>query len=96
MQIVLGLLIAAVVGGAIHFLAPHRETRGAALAPLAAVASGGVVWTALTWAGFGIDNPLLWLSAAVVPAVVTLPLVLWLSASRTRADEAERARLRVR
>jgi peptidoglycan/LPS O-acetylase OafA/YrhL len=94
-QIVLGILIAAVVGLALHFVLPRRGTRGVALAPLVAAAAGAVAWTALTWAGWGIDNPLLWLSALVVPAVVTVPVVLVLGAARERRDAEERARLHI-
>lgn len=95
MHILLGILIAAAVGVLAHFSMPRRLTRGVALAPLLAAAAGAVAWTALTWAGLGIDNPLLWLAALAVPALVTFPSVAWLGASRTRHDAAERARLRI-
>lgn len=96
MQILLGILIAAVVGIAAHFALPQRPTRGVALAPLIAAASGAVAWTALTWAGLGPENPLIWLAALAVPALVTVPVVMTLSAARVRSDTAERERLRLR
>lgn len=96
MQLLLGILIGAVIGVAVHFGLPQRNTRGAGLAPLLGAAVGAVSWTALTWAGLGVDNPLLWLSAIVLPAVVTIPVIAWLSASRSRADAAARERLSAR
>jgi hypothetical protein len=93
MQIVLALLIAAAIGAGVHFLLPHRSTRGVVLAPMIAAAVGGVVWTALTWAGLGIENPWIWLAAIVAPIVVTVPAVLLISAARVRGDARERARL---
>ncbi len=96
MQILLGILIAAVVGIAAHFALPQRPTRGVALVPLIAAASGAVAWTALTWAGLGPENPLIWLAALAVPALVTVPVVMALSAARVRSDAAERERLRLR
>jgi uncharacterized membrane protein YeaQ/YmgE (transglycosylase-associated protein family) len=94
-QIVLGILLAAIVGIVAHYALPHRTTRGVAVAPLLAAGAGAVVWTVLTWAGWGIDNPLLWLAAVVVPAAVTLPVVLFVSRARADRDAAERARLRI-
>jgi hypothetical protein len=95
-QIVLGILIAAVIGVAVHYALPQKLTRGAALAPLLAAAVGAISWMALTWAGLGPDNLLLWLAAVAVPAIVTVPVIAGLAASRTRADAAARERLRIR
>ncbi|WP_125131708.1 hypothetical protein [Microbacterium sp. 10M-3C3] len=96
MQILLGILFGTAVGIAVHFAVPARPTRGVALLPLIGAAVGAVVWTALTWAGWGADNPLLWLSAIVLPAVVTVPVGIALSSVRARRDAAVQARLRTR
>lgn len=92
MQILLGLIIGAVVGLAVHFTLGHRDLRGAALAPLVGAAASGVVWTAATWAGLGVDSPILWIVAVVAPAATTLVLIPLLSRVRERADADERAR----
>ncbi|MFG6502560.1 hypothetical protein [Microbacterium sp. P05] len=93
MQIILAIVIGAAIGFAAHFLVAYRSTRGVAVAPLIGAAVGAAWWTALTWAGVGIDNPWIWLSAIAVPALVTV-LTLWLlGVSRTRADDRERQRL---
>jgi peptidoglycan/LPS O-acetylase OafA/YrhL len=94
-QIVLGILIGALVGLAVHYVLRDRRTRGVALAPIIGAAVAAVVWTALTWAGLGIDNPLLWLAALAVPAIVTVPAILVLSAARARRDALERERLQI-
>ncbi|RKT36572.1 hypothetical protein DEU34_1087 [Microbacterium sp. AG1240] len=93
MQIALALLIAVVIGVALHVALPHRQKRGVVVAPAIAAAAGVITWAALTWAGVGIDNPWIWLSAITVPAVVTAPLVLALGAARVRGDERERRSL---
>lgn len=93
MQIALALLIAVVIGIALHFALPHRQKRGVVVAPAIAAAAGVITWAALTWAGVGIDNPWIWLSAIIVPAVVTAPVVLALGAARVRGDDRERQRL---
>ncbi|MFZ8756706.1 hypothetical protein ACO03V_04720 [Microbacterium sp. HMH0099] len=95
MQILLGLLLGAVVGLAAHFALPRRSTRGVALAPLAGAAASAVVWTALTWAGLGIDSPVLWIVAVLAPAATVLVLIPLLSRRRTASDASERARLGV-
>jgi Na+/proline symporter len=94
-QILLGIIVAVVVGVAVHFVLPGRDTRGVVLAPAVAAAFGAAAWTILTWAGLALDNPLLWLAALVVPLVLTVPIVLGLTAARTRADAAERERLKL-
>jgi hypothetical protein len=94
-EILLGIIIAAVIGVAVHFALPGKAGRGVLLAPAIATAVGAVLWTALTWAGLGVDNPLLWLAALVGPAIVTVPVILAVTAARARHDAAERARLRI-
>ncbi len=95
MQILLGLIIGAVIGLAAHFSVPHREVRGAVLAPLAGAAAAAVVWTASTWAGLGVDSPLLWLLAVVAPAATTFVLVPTVTRRRLARDQRERARIGV-
>lgn len=95
MQILLALVIGAAIGLALEFLIPHRALRGAAIAPLIGAASAALVWTILTWAGVGLENPLLWLSAFVAPLVVTWPALVLISRRRIAHDQEERARLKI-
>ncbi|MCR2812061.1 hypothetical protein NQ166_06555 [Microbacterium sp. zg.Y1090] len=95
MQILLALIAGVVVGFGAHFAVGGRDTRGAGLAPVFGAAIAGVVWTAMTWAGAGIDTPWIWLASFAAPAVVLFPLLPVLTRRRLRDDEAERARLRI-
>ena len=95
MQILLAFLIGGAIGAAIHFLVPGRPTRGVALAPIVGAAASGLAWMILTWAGLGLDNPWLWLSAFVAPIVVTYPVLVVLERTRTSHDARERARLKI-
>lgn len=92
MQILLGLLLGAVVGLAVHFVLPYRDLRGTALAPVVGAAAAAVSWTALTWAGIGADSFVIWLAAVIAAAVTSLVLVTALSRARVRSDAVERAR----
>lgn len=92
MLILLALIAGCVVGLAVHFTLPHRETRGAALAPAAGTVVAGLVWTALTWAGLSETNPWLWLASFAAPLIVW-PGVLALTRHRRAKDAAERVRL---
>jgi hypothetical protein len=49
----------------------------------------------LTWAGFALDNPWLWVSAFVAPLVVTYPALVLLARARSSHDARERVRLRI-
>ncbi|SFS08093.1 hypothetical protein SAMN04487846_2326 [Microbacterium sp. cf046] len=95
MQILLAFIIGAAVGAAAHFLVRGRGTRGVALAPIIGAFSAGLVWMILTWAGVGLENPLLWMSALVVPIVVTWPVLVILARTRTAHDAREKARLKI-
>jgi uncharacterized membrane protein YeaQ/YmgE (transglycosylase-associated protein family) len=94
-QILLGFLIGAAIGAAAHFLVRGRSTRGVALGPVLGAASAGLAWMILTWVGIGLDSPWLWLSAFVVPIVVTYPVLVLLTRTRTEHDARERARLKI-
>ena len=95
MQILLAFIVGAVIGMALHYVAPERATRGVALAPILGAVVAGIAWTILTWAGVGIDTPWPWLAALVVPAVVVYPTLLVLGRMRVAADARERARLKI-
>jgi hypothetical protein len=43
----------------------------------------------------GLDSPWLWLSAFVVPIIVTYPVLVILTRTRTTHDARERARLKI-
>ena len=95
MQILLAFIIGAAVGAAIHFLVRDRDTRGVVLGPIVGAFAAGLVWMILTWLGFALDNPWLWVSAFVAPIVVTYPVLEILARTRTAHDARERARLRI-
>lgn len=93
MQILLALIAGAVIGTVVHFQVHGRRTRGAVLAPAIGTVAAGAAWTALTWAGAGIDSVWPWLSAVVVPAAVTYPAIILLARARMARDAREAARL---
>lgn len=95
MQILLALIVGAAIGTAIHFLVSDRGTRGVAFGPILGAIGSGLVWMILTWAGLGLDSPLLWLSAFIAPVVVTFPALVVMARARTARDSRERARLKI-
>lgn len=95
MQILIAVIVGAALGLAVHFHIGSRTTRGAVLAPMLGALAAGIAWTALTWAGFGIDTPWPWLSMVVAPLLVVYPVVILLRRSRVARDAAERTRLRI-
>lgn len=95
MEIILALVLGTVVGIAAHFLAPGRDVRGVALAPILGALASALVWMILTWTGVGTDSIWLWLSAIVAPAAVTFPVLAVLTRIRHAHDANERARLKI-
>lgn len=95
MQILLALIIGAALGYGMHLLVAGRETRGSALGPVVGAVVGGIVWLVLTWLGFGLDNPWLWVAAIAAPPLVVAPLLIVLRRTRLAHDEQTRRRLRI-
>ncbi len=95
MQILLALIFGAAYGALLHYTMADRPSRGVALAPMVGAVLGGVTWLVLTWLGFTIDAPWIWLISVAVPAAA-LPVVL-VALRRLRAahDQRERERLRI-
>lgn len=95
MQILLALIFGAAIGLAAEMLVGGRESRGAVLAPVLGALVGAAGWTALTWAGLGIGDPAIWITAIVAPAIVTPAALIVLTRVRAARDEQERQRLRI-
>lgn len=93
MQILLALIVGAAIGWGAHALVPGRDARGVAVGPMLGALVAAAAWLILTWAGFGLDNPWLWIVPPVVPAVVVAPVLLLLTRRRLRRDAAEQRRL---
>ncbi len=94
MLIGLALLFGAVIGIALHYALPGRDTRGPALAPVLAAFVGGAVWLVLTWLGLE-DSGWIWLASLAAPIVVTWPVVAVLTGTRRAHDRRERERLKL-
>lgn len=88
MYILFALIAAMVIGIAIHFAAPRRELRGAALVPAVAASTAAALYTGLTWAGLGEDDPWQWIATIVGSTVVALGATALLTRSRAAADAA--------
>jgi len=94
-QILLAFIFGAAIGAAVHYLVGSRSTRGVALGPVLGAFAAGLAWMILTWAGVGIDSPWIWLSALLVPTIVTVPAIVILTRLRVAHDAHERERLKI-
>lgn len=94
MLIVLALLWGAAAGAVIHFALPHRDTRGAALAPMLGAVIGGAAWLIMTWLGLE-DTGWNWLVSLALPIAITWPAIAFLSRARLAHDERTRERLKL-
>ena len=90
MEILLGFIFGATIGGVLHFLQPGRDARGTALSPIVGARVGG-----FTWAGIGADNPWIWVLSIVVPGIVVPIMLVLLTRSRAQHDAQERLRLKI-
>ena len=93
MYILLALIGACVFGVAVHFLVPHRETRGVAVAPAIATAVAGAAYALGQWAGLKESNVWLWLIALGGAVIVAAAATLILTRVRVHGDAERRVAL---
>ncbi|GAA3915906.1 hypothetical protein [Microbacterium invictum] len=95
MQILLALIFGAAYGAVLHYTMPGRASRGVALAPIVGAVLGGLTWLVMTWLGFTLESPWLWLVSVIVPVVVVPVALTVLRRVRDAHDARERVRLRI-
>jgi len=93
MYILLALIAACALGIAVHYLLPHRATRGVALVPAVATAAAAVIYTVLQWTGVGEDSVWLWLASIAGAVAIAAVAGFALTSSRRRSDAEKRAAL---
>jgi len=93
MEMLFVALGGAVIGAALRYLLPSRDTYGALFLPGVGVVVASVVWAGLTWLGWKFDGGWIWVVSLVVSGLVCLALALLLPRRRRVSDEAMLARL---
>lgn len=93
MFILLAVIAACALGIGLHYLLPHRETRGVALVPAVATAACALIYTGMQWAGVAENNGWLWLAAIGGGLAIAAIAGFVLSAMRTKRDAIEREAL---
>ena len=93
MYILLALITACALGVLVHFLAPHRDRRGVALAPAIATAVAGAAYALGQWAGLKESSVGLWLLSLGGAVVLSVAATLVLTRLRVLRDAERRAAL---
>ncbi len=93
MYIVLALIATCALGIGLHFLLPHRDARGVAVAPGIATGTAAAAYALLQWAGVDEDSPLLWLASVGGGIIVALVATIAITSLRERADTQKKATL---
>lgn len=95
MYILLALIGAVALGIALHFMLPHRSTRGVILTPAVAAAAAAAAYAILTWIGWGEGNVWQWVVTLAAAVVAATGVTVALGITRSRHDAAERERLKI-
>lgn len=93
MYILLALIGACLLGIVVHYVVPHRSTRGVAVAPAIATAVAGAAYALGQWAGLKESNVWLWLIALGGAVVLCAAATLALTLLRVHGDAQRRAAL---
>ncbi|GAA4490816.1 hypothetical protein [Microbacterium panaciterrae] len=93
MYILLALIAACALGIAVHYLIPHRDRRGVALAPAIATAVAAAAYALGQWAGLKESSVWLWLIALGGAVALSVAMTLVLTQVRVRRDAEHRAAL---
>jgi hypothetical protein len=86
MELLFVVLIAFVIGLAVRYAIPGRDTYGVALVPAVSAVVAAILWEALTWAGLKYDAGWIWVISLAASGVVGLALALLLPRSRRNGD----------
>ncbi len=88
MELLFVALGGALLGLALRYLLPGRETYGSALLPAVGAAVASAVWAGLTWIGWTFDGGWIWWASLVAGGVVAIATALVLAPRRRRHDTA--------
>jgi hypothetical protein len=86
MELVLVVTFAGLLGLALRYLIPGRDTYGFAVMPSAAIILGSLGWVVAIWAGVEAAGPWGWVISLGLALVGTLAVGIVLPRKRTEAD----------
>ena len=87
MELLFVILIAFIIGLALRYALPGRDTYGIVLVPAVSGAVSALVWVGLTWLGWKFDGGWIWVVSLAAGGVVALVLTLVIPRSRRHGDE---------
>jgi len=93
MELLFVTLGGAILGAAVRYILPRRQTQGALLTGAIGASVAAAVWAALTWAGWAFDGGWIWVVSLVAAALVSAAVDIVLGRTRTASDEAMLQRL---
>ncbi|MET0806587.1 MAG: hypothetical protein ABWX66_02660 [Lacisediminihabitans sp.] len=93
MELLFVTLGGAILGAAVRYVLPRRQTQGALLTGAIGASVAAAVWAALTWAGWKFDGGWIWVVSLVAAAIVAAAVDIVLGRTRTASDEAMLQRL---
>jgi len=93
MELLFVTLGGAILGAAVRYVLPRRQTQGALLTGAIGASVSAAVWAALTWAGWKFDGGWIWVVSLVAAAIVAAAVDIVLGRTRSASDEAMLQRL---
>jgi L-cystine uptake protein TcyP (sodium:dicarboxylate symporter family) len=80
---------AAILGLVAPYIFAKSEEYGVLLPPAIALATGGVLWAALTWLGFKYEEGYIWIIVMVLMPLVMIVVSSRIAHARSQAREAK-------
>jgi hypothetical protein len=93
MELVLIVTAGGLIGTAIRYIVPGRNTHGLAVMPAAGVIAGALVWLVVVWFGGPVDAWWSWVITLSATTMAVIVLALELPKRRAALDEALRQEL---
>jgi hypothetical protein len=87
MELLFATLIGIVIGLAVGYFLPGRDTYGFLLIPAVSGSVTAAVWVALVWLGWTFDGGWIWIVSLVAGGLAALALSLFLPKRRRAEDE---------
>jgi hypothetical protein len=88
MELVLVVTFAGLIGTALRYILPGRQSHGLAMMPSVAIIAGSLGWALSVWVGLDAGGPWGWVVALVLAFAATMTLGIVVPRRRAEADDA--------
>lgn len=93
MELLFVVLGGTILGLAVRYLLPRRDTHGVALIPAVGAAASAITWVSFTWLGFTWNGGWIWVISLVAAVLASCAIAYIFGIIRAKKDQTHLNRL---